>query len=190
MPKTARQLLVIDVALDHVSPRIWRRVTVRSDSFLPKLHLILQIVMGWENCHLHEFSTESDRFGIPDEDFPEMRLQNEIKVRVSQLLKFPGDTAAYTYDYGDDWSHTLELIEVADWNPSSISPVCIAGERNCPPEDVGGPPGYETYLAALGDPRHEMHNQYIEWRRADFDANEFDINKVNVLLGREFRTDA
>ena len=59
-----------------------------------------------------------------------------------------------------------------------------------PPEDVGGPPGYETYLAALGDPDHEMHNQYIEWRGSDFDPNFFDINAVNVLLGREFRVGA
>lgn len=146
--------------------------------------------MGWENCHLHEFSSSSDRFGVPDEDFPEMRIQNEKKIRASQLFKRPGDTVTYIYDYGDHWVHTIKLVETLDWKPSSMTPICTAGERKCPPEDIGGPPGYETYLAALGDPAHEMHNDYIEWRGPDFDPGEFDINTVNAALGREFRSGA
>lgn len=190
MAQSARQLYEIEIELEHTTPRIWRRIKVRSDTRLPKFHFMLQIVMGWENYHLHEFSNNSDRYGLPDEDFPEHSPTNESKVRVSDLIRKTGDTATYTYDFGDGWSHLITLINATAWTPSTITPVCTSGERCCPPEDVGGPHGYETYLEALGDPNHEMHNDYVEWRGPNFDSELFDVNEVNILLGREFSVGA
>lgn len=186
MARKARKLYELELSLNDVEPRIWRRVLVRNDTFLPKVHLIIQVVMGWENYHLHEFIRGNERFGQPGDDFPKNNPKDEERVRLSQLLQKVGDTATYIYDFGDDWVHSVQLVNEQDWNPSaSVSPVCIAGERRCPPEDVGGPPGYENYLAALGDSGHDMHDQYVEWKGPSFDSENFDINATNVRLGRE-----
>jgi hypothetical protein len=50
------------VALDHIEPRIWRRIQVPSDYSLGQLHHVTQIVMGWQNSHLHEFQINSQRY--------------------------------------------------------------------------------------------------------------------------------
>jgi hypothetical protein len=38
-----------------ISPMIWRRILVRSESSLAQLHDIIQIAFGWSDSHLHCF---------------------------------------------------------------------------------------------------------------------------------------
>ena len=107
MPKRLHRIYELEILLEDIAPNIFRRFCVRSDVFLPEFHLIVQVVMGWENYHLHEFCKGSSRFGKPDPDFPELALENEAKVRISRLLQEPGDTIHYIYDFGDNWTHTI-----------------------------------------------------------------------------------
>ena len=61
-------------------------------------------------------------------------------------------------------------------------PHCLDGANACPPEDVGGPPGYEELLDAIRDPRHEEHAAMLEWCGGAFDPTIFDIARVNDTL--------
>jgi hypothetical protein len=56
-------------------------------------------------------------------------------------------------------------------------PVCVEGERACPPEDVGGVWGYAEYLEALADPKHEQHEEMLPWR-GTFGPVNFDAGKA------------
>lgn len=49
-------------------------------------------------------------------------------------------------------------------------------------EDVGGPSGYSDFLAAIADPTHEEHAQFLEWVGGCFDPARFDITATNLLL--------
>lgn len=191
MAKSIRSVYELEIGLRDVSPRIYRRFCVRSDSHLPAFHVIIQIVMGWQNCHLHEFQAGNSRYGVPDEDFPDMSIKDEQKVRISRLLKKPGDSIKYVYDYGDDWFHDIELVSISDWIPDiSITPVCLDGKRACPPEDVGGPPGFAGFLEAISNPSYEDRTRFKEWIGGDYDPGVFDINVANVLLGHYVGVDA
>ncbi|MFW6156387.1 MAG: plasmid pRiA4b ORF-3 family protein, partial [Armatimonadota bacterium] len=55
----AYQLKITLLGLD---PPIWRRVQVTGDTTLGDMHQIIQAVMDWEDCHLHEFDVRGDRF--------------------------------------------------------------------------------------------------------------------------------
>ena len=70
----------------------------------------------------------------------------------------------YRYDMGDGWAHRI-VIESAP--PSAAGefplPLCVAGENACPPEDVGGSHGYAEFLRALGERRHEQHEDMARW---------------------------
>lgn len=70
-------------------------------------------------------------------------------------------------------------------DPAAKHPVCLAGKRASPPEDVGGIWGYANFLEALGDPNHPEHEEYREWIGEDeFDPEAFDCEAVN----RELKT--
>ena len=61
-------------------------------------------------------------------------------------------------------------------------PVCLAGARACPPEDVGGIGGYEDFLKAIGDPQHPEHQEFLDWIGGEFDPEAFDVDEVNEIL--------
>ena len=53
------------VWLQRVSPMVWRRLLVRSDSTIAALHQVLQIAFGWRDEHLHCFWIHGKEYGIP-----------------------------------------------------------------------------------------------------------------------------
>jgi hypothetical protein len=185
--KKNRLLYQLKVTLRDIHPPIWRRVQVWEDATLSQLHRILQIVMGWEDCHLHEFVIGGRTYSVPhpDDDLNERRVIDERRERLRNVVSAVGTAFEYEYDFGDDWRHDLSLEAVAEPEPGSLYPRCLAGERNAPPEDVGGPPGYENYLRALADPAHEEHENTLRWR-GPFDPEAFSIDTVNEQLQKKF----
>ena len=63
-------------------------------------------------------------------------------------------------------------------------PICLEGARHCPPEDVGGTPGYEEFLEAIADPEHERHDEFLTWVGGSFDPEEFDADKMTKKMRR------
>jgi Plasmid pRiA4b ORF-3-like protein len=54
--------------------------------------------------------------------------------------------------------------EFARAGQSGVSyPRYVGGERNGPPEDCGGIPGFYEMLAALADPKHPDHADAKQW---------------------------
>jgi len=181
-----REAYQFKVVLRDISPPIWRQFQVWEDATLAQLHRILQMVMGWENYHLYEFRIGGNVYGEPDPDDERMIIDAKTK-RIRDILLGVGTKFEYEYDFGDDWQHELLLEAVIQSGPDTVCPRCIAGERRCPPEDVGGVGGYVDYLEALADPDHEEHQNMMEWR-GPFDPEVFSVAAVNRELERKFRS--
>lgn len=179
--KSLRSIYQFKVTLNGIRPPVWRRFVIASTENLADLHLVLQIVMGWTDSHLHEFAKGSERYGVPDEDFPS-DIHDESKFRIDQVLKQEKDKLRYTYDFGDDWDHEVVLEKILPFDTQTKLPVCLNGSRACPPEDIGGPPGYEMLLEAIADPNHPEHADVLEWLDEPFDPGHFDLAAVNDLL--------
>jgi len=182
--RKTRESYQFKVELRDISPPIWRQFQVWGDATLAQLHRILQMVMGWENYHLYEFRIGGRIYGDPDLD-DEREIIDAKKTRIRNVLPGVGAEFEYEYDFGDDWQHDLLLEAVMQSDPDTMCPRCLAGERSCPPEDVGGSGGYADYLEALADPDHEEHENMMEWR-GPFDPEAFSIEKVNRELERKF----
>ncbi len=173
----------IKVTLEGSKPPIWRRLLVRSDITLGDLHTIIQAAMGWWDYHLHQFTVGGTYFGVPDPDYDSyMEMQDEEEVTLGQVAPREGFKFHYEYDFGDGWIHQVLVEKVLPPEPSQSYPVCIKGQRACPPEDVGGMWGYYDFLEALQDPEHEEHESYLEWIGGDFDPEAFDLDEVNETL--------
>ena len=160
------------IELREVLPPVWRCFLVTRSITLPGLHRVIQAVMGWENYHLHLFRFKDKEYGIPDPEYPS-EMRNERGRRLREFLRNEGETFCYQYDFGDDWEHDV-VVERVMTDKGVTEAACLAGERSCPPEDVGGSPGYMEYLEALKDPSHPDHEQMVEWRGPSFDPERFD----------------
>lgn len=175
------QIYQIKVTLQGIHPPIWRRIQVRGDTPLDKLHDILQIVMGWTDSHLHQFIVGEAYFGPFDSEYDDLPMSDETQFKLSRITNREGSTFIYEYDLGDSWRHELLIEKIAPKEQAQY-PVCLAGERSSPPEDVGGIWGYEQFLDAIRDPEHPEHEDYVEWIGDEFDPEAFDLDRVNALL--------
>ena len=172
------------IELLESEPLIWRRLLVPADIKLPRLHRCLQIAMGWENYHLHSFESGEARFGPRDAELEDLGMEDERRVPLVALLDETRREMVYEYDYGDGWEHRIVLEQIEAPNEWTRYPICSAGERACPPEDVGGVHGYADFLASLHDPGHEAHEDNVRWIGGVFDPAGFDLNAVNRALRR------
>jgi len=181
-------IYVVKVTLLGSKPPIWRRVGVPPDITLAKLHDVLQVVMGWEDCHLHMFtSRDQQRYGTIDGEAGagwDDDLHDETKARLRDLLHKPKDRCVYEYDFGDSWEHRLELEKAVGPEAGVRYPACLAGKRACPPEDCGGVWGYANMLHALADPEHPEHADRREWIGGKFDAEALNLEKISAALRR------
>ena len=182
--RTLRSIYQLKITLKGFRPAIWRRLLIASTDNLEDVHIAIQIAMGWTNSHLHMFTKGRDLYGIPDEDYLS-NVQEEIDYRLDQVLKQVKDKMSYLYDFGDGWEHEIILEKILPYETRAVLPVCLAGKRACPPEDVGGIPGYGMFLEAISDPSHPEYKEMIEWIAGDFDSEHFDLAQTNDLL-REY----
>jgi hypothetical protein len=184
-----RAIYQIRIALQEIQPSIWRRIQVWEDITLAQLHTILQIVMNWEDCHLHEFTIGRRLYSVPDpdDDMYERKVIDEQQVRLCDVVPRVGTQFLYLYDFGDSWHHELLLEAIVMPDSKLQYPRCIAGERRTPPEDVGGIPGYADYLEAIADPDHEEHENMLRWR-GPFDPESFSTEEVNSRLWKRLRS--
>lgn len=172
------QVLRLRVRLMESEPEIWRRFLVPGDMPLDELHDVLQVVMGWENLHLHCFRKD-DRTWVDPESEPGPDDLSEWEYSVGNLVAEPGDRFEYEYDFGDGWLHEVELEAVEAHEPGTPYPACLDGANACPPEDCGGVFGYADLLEALADPDHENHAEAREWAGDSLDPGAFDVEAVN-----------
>jgi hypothetical protein len=175
------------IALQKVEPVVWRCVRVPEAVTLSKLHKIFQIVMGWTDAHMHEFTIGAARYGIPDPDFEDEAMISERRVTLREALVPSIMHFLYRYDFGDGWQHDVHIERVGAAIADDPVLLCLGGANACPPEDVGGPYGYLDFLKAIANPRHKRHREYLTWCGGAFDPAGFDLQAVNKRL-RRFKT--
>ena len=107
---------------------------------------------------------------------------NEKGVRLVDVIDGAKDRFVYEYDFGDSWTHQIVVEKIVPREKGKRYPVCIAGAMACPPEDCGGIWGYENFLEAIKDPKHEEHESMLEWIGGPFDAEAFNLDNINGLL--------
>jgi hypothetical protein len=186
LPKrqTAPALLQLKIELAWLRPVIWRRIVVPETIRLGKLHEVIQAVMGWSDSHLHEFEIAKERYGTPHPDFDDGdSAHSEKPARLGAVLKGM-KSFRYIYDFGDDWEHRIKVEKTLPPDPERKTALCLAGANACPPDDCGGPPGYESFVEAISNPDHPEHEEMLDWIGGSFDPSAFDLERVNALLRR------
>jgi hypothetical protein len=179
---TVPKIYELHVELEDIEPLIWRRILVPAKFTLPKLHDLLQLVMGWTDSHLHSFQIGDRAFSMEGADLEELQMLNEKKYTLDAVL---GDSIlefVYEYDFGDSWRHRITVTPVTKPKTDWFYPLCVAGARAAPPDDVGGVTGYFEFLSAIKNPKHKEHASMLVWIGGAFDPEGFDLNEINRTL--------
>ncbi|HSD57815.1 MAG TPA: plasmid pRiA4b ORF-3 family protein [Methanotrichaceae archaeon] len=181
--KTVYQL---KVTLEGIRPPIWRRIQVRGDITLHKLHEILQVVMGWEGYHLHQFIVGEESYSeiSKENDIFADEFKNEKRAKLNKIAPVENFKFIYEYDFGDSWYHGILVEKILQPEEDLKHPICLKGKRASPPEDCGGVPGYYELLEAMKDPEHPEHEHMLEWLGGEFDPEKFEIDEINRQLSK------
>jgi hypothetical protein len=177
--------------LRGISPLIWRRLLVRSDSSLAQLHETLQVAFGWEDVHLNRFEIHGREYGVYRDGGPSFR--DARKVTLTDLKLRRSERFIYEYDFGDDWIHDIRLEATLAADTRKTYPVCVAGQRAAPPEDCGGPSAFMErrwqYVAiGSGESQEEWDGLIDEMDEEDWDImsqyhpDRFDRRTINRAL--------
>ena len=178
-----RSLAVLKITLDDVEPKVMRRIVVRSDIRLDRLHLAIQATMGWTNSHLYEFRIGGAGWGEPDPDGIYDGPMDAKTGRLSAVLVDAGrKTFNYIYDFGDGWSHTVKLEKIVPMIEGEAALLLLDTVGRRPPEDCGGPPGYERLLEILADPNDDEHDAMLTWCGGPFDPTRADVPTLEAAV--------
>lgn len=191
------------IHLIGISPMIWRRFTVQSNTTIAELHYIVQLIMGWQDIHLNCFKIYGKDYGVYHSGGL-MFIDNPMSVYLQDLQLRINGKFTYEYDFTENWQHVIRLEKVLPHDPAITYPVCLAGKRACPPEDIGGPDKYDQFInhlfskqlkvwtrlgAILSDQQKlkSKINESVElggswWSDLLFDPEYFNKKKVNEYL--------
>jgi len=175
----------IRIELEGTDPQVWRSVDVPLSSTLIALHDIIQVTMRWQGAHMFEFVVGDQVYGepYPDDSAWDRKVLQAKSIRLKTLVERGVDRFLYVYDFGDNWRHHIILDSVRQGEDHTDYPAFVGGARRAPPEDVGGISGFEAFLEAVTDPRHEDHDQMLEWCAGSFDPEDIDERHLRMIIG-------
>ena len=180
-----KSIVSLKVTLRGTRPPVWRRLLIPGTMTLADPHQAIQAAMGWEDCHLHAFDIGGRQYGdrhtVDD-------VADENRLTLNSMLKSGVARFVYTYDFGDDWEHIVVMEKRAPAVEASSYPACVAGKRNCPPEDCGGAWGYQHLLDVLANPAHPARVEQTEWFEwvGKFDPDDFAVQVVDAAIAARF----
>ena len=175
----------IRIELADIRPPIWRRVAVPLDMSLADLHMVIQVAMGWFNSHLWEFEIDGRSCGVSglkDEPVWGDEILDARSLRLGRLIERGVTKFNYLYDFGDSWRHRIIVRSVEPAGRGMSYPRFLAGKRRCPPEDVGGVPGYRHFIDALANPDNAENSELLKWYGAPYDPESLDTEKIAAAL--------
>jgi hypothetical protein len=174
-------ILQFKITLRDIKPPVWRKFQVDDSITFRDLHLIIQVVMGWTNTHLYQFVYERENYIGNPEFLERSDTADDKDLKLSEIFDEPGIKMMYEYDFGDMWEHELLLEKITGKAKDKFDPVCLDGAMCCPPEDIGGPPGYAERLKILKNKKHPEHREIKEWI-GDYNPADFDLDAINEGL--------
>lgn len=179
-------IAVLRIEIEYIEPLIWRRVAVRTSMNLLALHKVIQAAMGWLDYHLWEFTANERRYGIPILDDPDWnrRISHAASTKLSALLTTGVTEFGYMYDFGDDWKHRIIVEAIKPAAAGESYPRFLGGERRCPPEDCGGPPGYFEFIENIASKRGKKAKDALEWYGGPYDPDDIDEQNIATAFKR------
>jgi hypothetical protein len=175
-------ITTLRIEIKYIEPLIWRRVAVRTSMNLKALHTVIQAAMGWLDYHLWEFDVEERKYGMPDPNRP--HVKDGATTQLATILASGMTEFNYVYDVGDNWEHRIILEQIGKAETGAKYPRFLGGERRCPPEDCGGPPGYFDFIENIARKNSKTAKEALDWYGGPYDPDDIDEELIKITLDR------
>ncbi len=188
MLQRAVQLKII---LENTKPEVWRKLHILDGSSLRTLHYAIQDIFWWKGYHSYVFKISDNEYADPEFDTEFNGWMDDSKFKVGKIIENFSEFK-FIYDFGALWSHKIIFEGFVDANIKEKYPVCIDGKNAAPPEDVGGPSGFEEFKIAIKNKNHEHHEELMNlydggFFQKEFRADWFDLELTNMRIGRRVK---
>jgi hypothetical protein len=179
-PPEVKPAGLFEVRLKNSPIPVWRRFVMPMDATLVEMHDAIQATMGWFNNHLWGFNIGQQQ-AVDFEDrswdyFDDYQI-DAGKLTLRQVFG-AAKKIEYDYDFGDNWTHTVTLMEEQEVPSHALLPYFVKGKGRCPPEDVGGVWGFGDFLAAIENPKSAEAKRRLDWYGGPFEPT--DINRQMI----------
>ncbi len=156
-----------------------------------RLHETIQYTTNFQSYFepYHFFAIQTEEFFSTNNEalieeykgrkFAGKTLKSPTHMKIDKYLEQHGHLL-YEYDFGDDWRIRVELEDTVEDYYFGY-PTLLDGDGTAPPEDVGGPPGYEKFLSVYHDPTHPNYLRMYAWAERQ-DYLPLDMDKINDRL--------
>ena len=174
----------LEITLAYTEPPVWRHIQIPASMTLAELHMVIQFCMGWQDMHMHQYQAGLKFYGPQmADDYADNLMLDESRFSLLDLENELLQGIIYTYDLGDNWEHVIVLEKVIPESEGKTFPILLDGGLECPPEDIGGAPGFQHFLEALADPSHEEHEELTNLPGLqDYDPDHVAKAAINNLL--------
>lgn len=173
------------VIIAGIRPEIWRDIQMSNNMTLDHLHCAIQGAFGWKNSHLHQFIISANEVytGFGEDGQDDLIKIDSRKITVGSILERNLKRGiAYEYDFGDSWRHIIFFKGGIPLPQPLKMPKCISGERCGPPEDCGGPRGFQEFVEIMSNPRHKEYKSMKQWYGGTFDQDKFSLPTANKRI--------
>jgi hypothetical protein len=187
------QIYQLRAVLRGISPLIWRRLLVRSDSTVAQLHEVLQIAFGWDDEHLNRFEIRGREYAVYRDGGGMIGIDARV-VRLCDLKLHRLERFVYEYDFSDSGIYDLRLEATLPFHPRKIYPGCVAGKCSAPPEDCGGSHAFMANRQHYAGDRErsdedleEIMDEFDEEESdsfSDYNPDRFDRRQINRALAK------
>ena len=135
----------------------------------------------------------TERIGQVDDEYCEEDGPSDGRLcKLADIFKKQGQQYVYIYDFGDNWEHIITLKNIVEGELRY--PDCVAGGGQCPPENSGSIPGYNSLKKILANPDDGEREDYAEWLiecgysvAGEWDPAEFDLKDTQEILAEVFQ---
>ncbi len=170
------EIIRLRVNMKNVTPKVVRSLLVPLDILLDDLHITFQGAFGWRNVHLYSFETQRTEWLEESLVRDALGRKEAYSLNDASLRDFLTETGAtkfeYFYDFNHCWEHVVHPGKIQHGKVGELYPKLTKVKGRCPPEDVGGPWGYEEFLEVMADEDHLDHDEFAEWCLED----EYDVH--------------
>ena len=179
---------IIKVTIKNTHPPVWRRLQIPAGITFHELNAIIQLAFNWSGYHLYSFEIGNLLIEIPDDIFDDFdyKVINSKRIKVDKYFD-EIEKLEYTYDFGDNWIHNIQIENVVESEEKFKNPVCLKAKMASLPEDCGGPWGYEDLLDVINNPKDERYKDMKDWLEQGYsvwydDRTYVDLNRINREL--------